>query len=69
MLKRTHSRSAPWNIVRSDDKHLARMEAIKIVLNSVDYDDRNYSLSFDPNDEINISVQKELTRMRKQKDY
>jgi polyphosphate kinase 2 len=69
MLKRTHSRSAPWNIVRSDDKHLARMEAIKIVLNSVDYDDRNYSLSFDPNDEVNISVQKELTRMRKQKDY
>ena len=69
MLKRTHSRSAPWNIVRSDDKHLARMEAIKIVLNSVDYDDRNYSLDFEPNDEINISVQKELARMRKRKDY
>jgi len=69
MLKRTHSRSAPWNIVRSDNKHLARMEAIKIVLNSVDYDDRNYSLDFEPNDEINISVQKELARMRKRKDY
>lgn len=69
MLKRTHSRSAPWNIVRSDDKHLARMEAIKIVLNSIDYDDRNYSLDFEPNDEVNISVQKELARMRKRKDY
>ncbi len=69
MLKRTHSRSAPWNIVRSDDKHNARMEAIKIVLNSVDYDDRNYSLNFEPNDEINISVQKELSRMRKKRDY
>ena len=69
MLKRTHSRSAPWNIVRSDDKHRARMEAIKIVLNSVDYDDRNYSLDFTPDDEINISVQKELSRMRKKKDY
>ncbi len=69
MLKRTHSRSAPWNIVRSDDKHKARMEAIKIVLNSVDYADRNYSLNFEPDDQINISVQKELSRMRKKRDY
>ena len=69
MLKRTHSRSAPWNIVRSDDKHKARMEAIKIVLNSVDYTDRNYSLDFDADDNINISVQKELARMRKKRDY
>ena len=69
MLKRTHSKSAPWNIVRSNDKHKARMEAIKIVLNSVDYDDRNYSLNFDADDKINISVQKELARMRKKRDY
>ncbi|MEA3499331.1 MAG: polyphosphate kinase 2 [Campylobacterota bacterium] len=69
MLKLTHSRSAPWNIVRSNDKHKARMEAIKIVLNSVDYDDRNNSLNFDPDESINISVQKELTRMRKKRDY
>jgi polyphosphate kinase 2 len=69
MLKRTHSRSAPWNIVRSDDKHKARMEAIKIILNSVDYEDRNYSLSFEPTENINISVQKELARMRKKRDY
>lgn len=69
MLKRTHSRSAPWNIVRSDDKHKARMEAIKIILNSVDYEDRNYSLNFEPSENINISVQRELTRMRKKRDY
>lgn len=69
MLKRTHSRSAPWHILRSDEKHKARMEAIKVVLNSVDYDDRNYSLNYNPDENINISVQKELTRMRKRKDY
>ena len=69
MLKRTHSKSAPWNIVRSDNKHRARMEAIKIVLNSVDYEDRNYALNFDPDETINISVQKELARMRKKRDY
>ncbi|MBD3841266.1 MAG: polyphosphate kinase 2 [Campylobacterales bacterium] len=69
MLKRTHSRSAPWHILRSDDKHKARMEAIKVVLNSLDYDDRNYSLNFEPDDAINISVQQELARMRKNRDY
>lgn len=69
MLRRTTSRSAPWHIVRSDDKHKARLEALKIILNSVDYDGRNYSLDFDANEEINISVQRELLQMRKSKDY
>ena len=69
MLRRTTSRSAPWHIVRSDDKHKARLEALKIILNSIDYDGRNYSLDFDANEEINISVQKELLQMRKSKDY
>ena len=69
MLRRTSSRSAPWNIVRSDNKQKARMEAIKIVLNSVDYGDRNYALDFEIDDNINISVQKELSRMRKKRDY
>jgi polyphosphate kinase 2 len=69
MLKRTSSRSAPWHIVRSDNKHLARLEAMKVILNSVDYDGRNYSLDFEPNEEINISVQRELLQMRKSKNY
>ncbi len=69
MLRRTTSRSAPWHIVRSDDKHKARLEAMKIILNSVDYDGRNYSLNFEPNERINISVQKELLQMRKSKNY
>lgn len=69
MLKRTSSRSAPWHIVRSDNKHLARLEAMKVILNSVDYDGRNYSLDFEPNEDINISVQKELLQMRKSENY
>ena len=69
MLRRTTSRAAPWHIVRSDDKHKARLEAMKIILNSVDYDGRNYSLSFEANEDINISVQRELLQMRKTKDY
>lgn len=69
MLRRTTSRSAPWHVVRSDDKHKARLEAMKVILNSVDYDGRNYSLDFDPDEEINISVQRELLQMRKSKNY
>ncbi|MGM0520076.1 MAG: polyphosphate kinase 2 [Campylobacterota bacterium] len=69
MLRRTNSRSAPWHIVRSDNKHKARLEAMKIILNSVDYDGRNYSLDFSPDEDINISVQRELLQMRKSKNY
>jgi polyphosphate kinase len=69
MLRRTTSRSAPWHIVRSDDKHKARLEAMKIILNSVDYDGRNYSLDFEANEDVNISVQRELLQMRKSKNY
>ena len=69
MLRRTNSKSAPWHIVRSDDKHKARIEAVKIILNSVDYDHRNYSINFESDDKFNISVPKELSRMRKKKDY
>ncbi|MCK5295189.1 MAG: polyphosphate kinase 2 [Arcobacteraceae bacterium] len=69
MLRRTNSKSAPWHIVRSDDKHKARVEAVKIILNSVDYANRNYSIDFEADDKVNISVSKELARMRKKKDY
>ncbi len=69
MLRRTNSKSAPWHIVRSDNKHKARIEAVKIILNSIDYDKRNYALNFEPDEAFNISVSKELARMRKNNDY
>jgi len=69
MLRRTNSKPAPWNIVRSNNKHQARIEAVKVILNAIDYENKNHSLDYEPNDEVNISVQKELSRMRKKKDY
>ena len=50
-------------------KHKARIEAVKIILNSIDYTNRNYSIDFESDDKFNISVSKELARMRKKKDY
>lgn len=37
MLARTHTPFAPWDVVRADDKRLARLNAIKAVLASIDY--------------------------------
>jgi len=37
MLSATHTESAPWTIVKSDDKKKARINAIKHILNFVDY--------------------------------
>ena len=37
-LARSHTDTAPWTIVRSDDKRRARLNAIRTVLHAFDYD-------------------------------
>jgi polyphosphate kinase 2 len=37
----TNSEKAPWTIIKSDDKLRARLEAMRYVLASVDYDDKS----------------------------
>jgi polyphosphate kinase 2 (PPK2 family) len=37
MLRRTHTYTAPWTVIRSNDKHKARLNAIKVILNSVKF--------------------------------
>lgn len=46
MLKRTHSHTAPWTVIRSNEKNMAHLNAIKSILNKVDYDNRNMSLDY-----------------------
>ena len=36
-LERTHTKTAPWTVIRSDDKRRARLEAIRTVLHAFDY--------------------------------
>lgn len=36
-LHRTHSTTAPWTVIRSDDKRRARVNAIRHVLHAIDY--------------------------------
>ena len=40
MLSSTHTESAPWTIVKSDNKKKARINCIKHILNFVEYPDK-----------------------------
>jgi polyphosphate kinase 2 len=68
MLERTSSGSAPWTIIRSNSKSKARLNAIKVILNSVDYEDRNPDLDFTVDPEIVFTGREELDRMDEERD-
>ncbi|MDJ0924073.1 MAG: polyphosphate kinase 2 [Acidimicrobiia bacterium] len=63
MLKRTSTVDAPWTIIRSEDKQKARINAIKVILNSVPYKNRNPDLDFAPDPAVVISGARELELM------
>ena len=67
MLKKTHTTHAPWKVIRSNDKHQARLNAIKVILNSVPYERLNKELNFVPDPEIVISGSRELENMKEQR--
>ena len=63
MLKRTHTIDAPWTVVRSNDKHLARLNAIKTILNAVPYARFDDSLDFALDENVIVSGSRELEMM------
>jgi polyphosphate kinase 2 len=63
-LLRTHTEKCPWYIIRSDDKHLARLETMKVILNSVRYMGRRRSLDFVQNKDVVRTGDEELAVMR-----
>ena len=67
MLKKTHTTHAPWTIIRSNDKHQARLNAMKVILNSVPYMRLNSHLDFVPDPEIVVSGARELEIMEAQR--
>ena len=66
MLKRTHTNIAPWTIIRSNNKHLARLNAMKVILNSVPYK-RGNDLDFVPDPKVVISGSREKEIMDAQR--
>ncbi|MCP3982117.1 MAG: polyphosphate kinase 2 [bacterium] len=67
LLQKTHTPKTPWFIIRSDDKALARLETIKLILTQIKYKGRSRTLDFSADPNIVIRGDKELTIMRKQK--
>jgi polyphosphate kinase 2 len=67
MIKQTHSHNAPWTVIRSNDKQQARLESLKVILNAVNYDDRDESLDYTLNPEVVISGAREIEIMEAQR--
>ena len=65
MLRRTHTASAPWTVIRSTNKHLARLNAIKSILNAVDYEKVNCELDYVPDDDVVVSGAREIELMQR----
>ncbi len=63
MLKKTSSNHAPWTVIRSNDKHLARLNAMKTIINAVPYQRYNSDLDFVPDHSIVISGAREVEIM------
>lgn len=60
MLRKTHTTYAPWIIIRSNNKHKARLNAMKVILNATPYERLNPNLDFVPDPEVVISGAREL---------
>jgi polyphosphate kinase 2 len=67
MLKNTNTTHAPWTIIRSNDKHKARLNAMKVILNAAHYDRLNPELDFVPDPSIVVSGSRELELMEAQR--
>jgi polyphosphate kinase 2 len=64
MLRRTGTSAAPWLIIRSNDKQLARLNTMKAILNAVDYKDRSTDLDFTPDPRIVVGGADEVALMQ-----
>lgn len=66
LLQKTHTPASKWWVIRSDNKHLARREAMKLILNSVRYKGRCRKLDFNIDPDIVIPGDQELKLMKKE---
>ena len=67
LLKKTHTTASPWYIVKSDNKHLARLNTIKLILSTTKYHGRSRTLDFTPDPQIIINGNLELKNMKSER--
>jgi polyphosphate kinase 2 len=63
MLKNTSANKSPWTVIRSTNKHLCRLNAMKVILNSVNYEKTDKELDYVPDSEVVVSGAREIERM------
>ena len=63
MLRRSHTTATPWTVIRSKDKHQARLNAMRVILDAVDYAGRNPGLDYVPDPTIVVSGAHEVELM------
>jgi polyphosphate kinase 2 len=63
MLRRTHTHVAPWTVIRSNDKHRTRLNAIKVILNSACFEKLHPELDFLPDQDVVLSGSREIELM------
>jgi polyphosphate kinase len=52
MFERTHTKTAPWTVVRSNDKRRARLETIRTILLAINYTGKDLKVIGKPDDKI-----------------
>jgi polyphosphate kinase 2 len=66
LLDKTHTEHSRWWVIRSDNKHLARRETMKLILNSVRYKGRSKKIDFTMDPNIVIPGDVELKNMKRE---
>ena len=67
LLRRTHTELNPWWVIRSDNKHLARLETMKLILRTIRYHGRSRSLDFERNLDVCVPGDEEYKRMKRKR--
>lgn len=67
LLQKTHTPKSKWWVIRSDNKHLARRETMKLILSSIKYRGRSRTLNFKLDPRIVIPGNVELKNMLEEK--
>lgn len=65
LLRRTHTDKTPWWVIRSNSKHLARLETMKLILPTIPYYGRSRTLVFERNDQVSVRGDEELRHLRR----
>jgi hypothetical protein len=67
LLEKTHTKQSSWWVIRSDNKHLARRETMKLILNLVRYKGRSKKIDCTLDKTIVVRGNIELANMKKQR--